>query len=265
MKFENKERMEKWRVQSPGEPGFHKVIVPETCECQEAHIFRLNLLKGESYKLESGNLEIHPVLLKGEASLSEHEVLSKDMVRFDSFYIPAKNSIKITAKQDCIFYIAGARYEGIGEPSFRRWDPTLPIGDIHQIHGSGAGEREVMFTLAPQDSASRLIAGLTWSREGTWTSWPPHQHEKDLEEVYCYFDIPEPKFGFHVSYLKSGEVDEIVTHTVHSGTMVQAPCGYHPTVACPGSKNAYFWVLAAFTPTSRRYDLAVEDPAFKNK
>lgn len=265
MKFENKERMEKWKVQSPEEPGFHKVIVPETCECQEAHIFRLNLLKGESYKLESGNLEIHPVLLKGEASLSEHEVLNQDMVRYDSFYIPAKNSIKITAKEDCIFYIAGARYEGIGEPSFRRWDPTLPIGDIHQIHGSGAGEREVMFTLAPQDSASRLIAGLTWSREGTWTSWPPHQHEKDLEEVYCYFDIPAPKFGFHISYLKSGEVDEIVTHTVHSGTMVQAPCGYHPTVASPGSKNAYFWVLAAFTPTSRRYDLAVEDPAFKNK
>ena len=74
---------------------------------------------------------------------------------------------------------------------------------------------------------------------GAWTSWPPHQHEKDLEEVYCYFDMPLPKFGFHISYLKSGEVEDIVTHTVHSGTMVQAPCGYHPTVASPGSRNAY--------------------------
>lgn len=263
MKLANKERMEKWSVQSSDEPGFHKVITPDKCECQEAQIFRLNLKPGDSYILESGELEIHPVLLEGKAVLSEHEVLSQDMDRFDSFYIPANNSVKITAKEDCIFYIAGAKYEGIGETSFRKFDITLPIGDVHQIHGSGVGEREVMFTLAPQDCASKLIAGLTWSREGTWTSWPPHQHEKDLEEVYCYFDIPKPKFGFHVSYLKSGEIDDIVTHTVHSGTMVQAPCGYHPTVACPGSKNAYFWVLAAFTPESRRYDLAVEDPVFK--
>lgn len=263
MKSVNKERMEKWRVQSSEELGFHKVIVPELCECQEAQIFRLNLKSGDSYVLKSGELEIHPVLIEGKAFLSEHEILNQEMDRFDSFYIPANNSVKITAKEDCIFYIAGAKYEGIGESSFRKFDITLPIGDVHQIHGSGVGEREVMFTLAPQDSASKLIAGLTWSREGTWTSWPPHQHEKDLEEVYCYFDIPKPKFGFHVSYLKSGEVDDIVTHTVHSGTMVQAPCGYHPTVACPGSKNAYFWVLAAFTPESRRYDLAVEDPVFK--
>ena len=92
-----------------------------------------------------------------------------------------------------------------------------------------------------------------------WILWV---HEKDLEEVYCYFDMPLPKFGFHISYLKSGEVEDIVTHTVHSGTMVQAPCGYHPTVASPGSRNAYLWVLAAFRPESRRYDLAINDRGF---
>ncbi|MEF2782114.1 MAG: myo-inositol catabolism protein, partial [Clostridium sp.] len=40
------------------------------------------------------------------------------------------------------------------------------------------------------------------------------------------------------------------------------PCGYHPTVASPGSRNAYLWVLAAFRPESRRYDLAINDPVF---
>lgn len=261
---ENKERMEKWRVQSPEAPGFYKVIVPETCECQEAHIFRLNLPAGESYVLESGELEIHPVLLNGKAVLSEHPVLNQSMERFDSFYIPAENSIRITAEKDCIFYIAGAKYEGIGKPGFRKYDPSLPIGDIHQIHGAGVGRREVMFTLDPGTPASRLICGLTWGGNGAWTSWPPHQHEKDLEEVYCYFDMDAPKFGFHISYLKSGEVEDIVTHTVRTGTMVQAPCGYHPTVASPGTVNAYFWVLAAFTPESRRYDLAILDPVYEN-
>ncbi len=262
--LQDKERMEKWSVQSPSTPGFHAVITPDKADCKVAHVFRLNLLKGESYLLKSGDLELHPVLIEGEASLSEHSILNQEMTRFDSFYIPAEDSIKITAKTDCIFYIAGAKYEGIGKPMFRKYDPSLPIGDLHQIHGSGVAEREVMFTLAPQDAASRLIAGLTWSREGSWTSWPPHQHEKDLEEVYCYFDMHAPKFGLHISYLHEGEVENIVTHVVRSGTMVQVPCGYHPTVASPGTINAYFWVLAAFTPESRSYDLAVADPNFES-
>ena len=71
--------------------------------------------------------------------------------------------------------------------------------------------------------------------------------------------MPLPHFGFHISYLKSGEVEDIVTHTVHSGTMVQAPKGYHPTVASSGTRNAYLWCLGAFRHSSRRYDLVILD------
>ena len=67
-----------------------------------------------------------------------------------------------------------------------------------------------------------------------------------------------------ISYLKSGEVEDIVTHTVHSGTMVEAPVGYHPTVASPGTRNSYLWVLAAHSHSSRSYNLAVLDPALEN-
>ena len=260
----SKESMETWRVQSSEEAGFHKVVVPDTCACQEAQIFRLNLQTGESFVLESKKLELHGVLISGMAQLDEHDVLNQKMEKFDSFYIPGESVVKITAKENCFFYIAGAVCEGYGEAMFRKYDSTLPIGEIHQIHGSGVGQREVMFTLAPQDKASRLLCGLTWSGEGAWTSWPPHQHEKDLEEVYCYFDMPVPQFGFHVSYLKSGEVEDIVTHTVRTGTCVQAPCGYHPTVASPGTRNTYLWVLASFSHPSRRYDLAEIDPVYSD-
>ena len=86
----------------------------------------------------------------------------------------------------------------------------------------------------------------------------------DLEEIYCYFDMPLPHFGFHISYLKTGEVEDIVTHTVHSGTFVQAPVGYHPTVASPGTRNTYLWCLGALRHSSRSYNLAVLDPALKD-
>lgn len=258
-----KEEMESWRVQSPEEPGFHAVITPDKCACQETQIFRLNLPKGESYHLETGKLEMHPVLITGAARLSDH-ALEQEMKCFDAFYLPGGDSITITALEDCIFYIAAAVYEGYGKAFFRAFEKDAPVGDIHQIHGEGIGQREVFMTLSDKDEASRLICGLTWGGEGAWTSWPPHQHEKDLEEVYCYFGMPLPHFGFHISYLKSGEVDDIVTHTVHSGTMVQCPRGYHPTVASPGTRNSYFWVLGAFRHSSRRYDLAILDPALKD-
>ena len=134
-------------------------------------------------------------------------------------------------------------------PSTRREETVWP-----------SSQREVFMTLNQEIQASRLIAGLTWGGNGAWTSWPPHQHEADLEEIYCYFDMDEPHFGLHLSYTAPGDVDNIVAHPVKSGSMVLAPRGYHPTVASPGTRNAYFWVLAAHTHESRGYDLAVLDP-----
>lgn len=261
--IENRTRMESWKVSSSNLEGLHKCIQPGVQDCKVAHIYRLNLTKGDTTVLESNQLEMNPVLIKGCAEVS-CEAFCEKMEALDSFYITGGMSVEIKATEDCVFYIGGAVCEGFGKPFFRRFDKSLPLGEIHQIHGSGAGRREVFFTLNPEMESSRLLCGLTWGADGAWTSWPPHQHEKDLEEVYCYFDMDEPQFGFHISYLKSGDVEDIVAHVVRSGSMVLAPQGYHPTVASPGTQNTYFWVLAAHSHDSRRYDLAVLDPVFQN-
>ena len=258
---ENKKRMEGWDITSPKTEGLHACIRPGVQDCQAVSVYRLNLNKGSSFTLESKELEMNPVLLSGRAGIAG-EGLTGELGKLDSFYIPGNAAVKLEALEDCVFYIGAAVCEGYGRPFVRRFDKDLPLGEIHQIHGHGVGQREVFFTLNPQDAASRLICGLTWGGNGAWTSWPPHQHEKDLEEVYCYFDMDAPRFGFHVSYLKSGEVEDIVTHTVRSGSMILAPAGYHPTVAAPGSRNTYFWILAAHSHASRRYDLAVLDPVY---
>lgn len=260
---EKKKRMEGWYISSPDVEGFHACIHPKVHDCKAIHIYRLNLKQGATYDLQSGALEMNPVLLSGMAKITTGD-LKEEMVKLDSFYIPGGTNVWIEAIEDCIFYIGAAVYEGYGKTFFRKFDKDLPLGEIHQIHGHGTGQREVFFTLNPEVEASRLLCGLTWGGEGAWTSWPPHQHETDLEEVYCYFDMDAPEFGFHISYLNSGEVEDIVTHVVRSGSMVMAPAGYHPTVASPGTKNTYFWVLAAHSHSSRRYDLAVLDPVYEN-
>ena len=254
-----KERMEGWKYISPEEEGMHVIISPETSDCEQVSIYRLNLSAGKSYVLESGKQEINAACVKGAAEIS-WEGFDGVCDRLDSFYVTAGMQVEIKATQDCVFFMGGAIDEGYGKPYFRKFDLSMPIGDIHQIHGAGVSEREVFMTVNPETPASRLLAGLTWGGNGAWTSWPPHQHEKDLEEVYCYFDMDAPHFGLHLSYVNAGDTHEVVAHTVNTGTMVLAPRGYHPTVSSPGTKNAYFWVLAAHSHESRRYDLAIPDP-----
>ena len=162
---ENKKRMEGWDITSPETEGFHPCIVPGIQDCKAVHIYRLNLHAGSQYILESGKLEMNPVLIKGKAHVS-CESFQQEMEALDSFYINGGVSVEIRATEDCIFYIGGATCEGYGKPFFRKFEKDLPLGSIHQIHGHGVGQREVFFTLNPEVEASRLLCGLTWGGNG---------------------------------------------------------------------------------------------------
>ena len=251
-----------WHAVSPEEPGLHEVIAPGRTPNKAAHILRLNLRPGVEFRLDSGDLEMNPVLIEGGCR-AEGCGIKEDLERFDSFYIPGGCAVSLKAgPEGAVFYIGAGKCEGIGKPFFRRFDAEAPIGKIHQIHGEGSGRREVFFTLDEEVPASRLICGLTWGANGMWTSWPPHQHEIQLEEVYCYFDMPEPHAGFHVSYGTDGTFDDPRISVVSSGHMVLAADGYHPTVAVPGTRNTYLWVLVAHSPAMRGYNYARTDPRF---
>ena len=90
--------------------------------------------------------------------------------RLDSFYLPGKVSAQIMAKKHTVAYLGAAPYENIGKFFIRRFDLSLPIGNVHQLHGKPPYEREVFMTLDHGTPASRLIAGFTWGRDGAWTS-----------------------------------------------------------------------------------------------
>lgn len=168
----NVERMRGWDITSPETEGLHPCIVPGVQDCKSVHIYRLNLSAGKHFTLESGELEMNPVLIKGKAKVS-CPAFQEEMDAKDSFYIPGKTTVEIDAVEDVIFYIGAAVCEGYGSPFFRKFDLSLPLGEIHQIHGHGVGQREVFFTLNPEMPSSRLLCGLTWGGNGSWTSWPP--------------------------------------------------------------------------------------------
>jgi 5-deoxy-glucuronate isomerase len=249
----------RWKYSSPVNEGFHEIITPENSACRVTWISRLNLSRRSDYFLEHDGLELNGVVIKGSVVISQGQD-QHGLEKLDAFYLPSRESITIKAREDAALFLGGSICEKKGRFFVRKYDLSLPLGDIHQVHGQPPYRREVFMTLAQQDAASRLICGITRGEPGQWTSWPPHQHTKDLEEVYCYFDIPKPNSAFHFSSRKTGEFEFI--HPVSTGDCVIIPEGYHPTCGMPGVSNCYFWVMAAHKPESRRYDLAVNDPSF---
>ncbi len=248
-----------WKYHSSEEEGLHRVIDPENSACKLTWIYRLNLSAGKAHTLTNQNLELNGVVIHGKVTV-QHGDQETELSHFDSFYLPGNEELVIMALEDCSIFIGGSLYEGKGKYLTRKFDLSLPLGDIHQVHGKPPYQREVFMTLAQQDEGSRLICGITYGEPGKWTSWPPHQHTKDLEEVYCYFDIPKPASAFHLASRKEGEFEFV--HPVSTGDCVVVPEGYHPTCGMPGVKSCYFWVMVAHSPESRRYDLAINDPNF---
>jgi len=58
-----------------------------------------------------------------------------------------------------------------------------------------------------------------------------------LEEMYVYFDMPEPGYGIQLVY-NDTQYPELVT-VVRDGDAVLMPSGYHPNVSVPGHRSRF--------------------------
>ena len=102
---------------------------------------------------------------------------------------------------------------------------------LHFVAGATGARREINILLGSNIHAGRLVAGVTRSLPGNWTSWPPHEHAAMLEEIYVYIDMPAPSFGLQLVY--TDEISPAEVEVVREGDAVLLPEGYHPNVAIP--------------------------------
>jgi 5-deoxy-glucuronate isomerase len=114
---------------------------------------------------------------------------------------------------------------------------------LHLIAGKPPAERDLNVLIGANVEAGRIMAGVTFSTPGNWTSWPPHEHSKLLEEAYLFIDMPAPAFGVQFVYTNP-ERPELV-QVVREGDCVLMPQGYHPNVAAPGGQINFLWMMAA--------------------
>lgn len=180
----------------------------------------------------------------------------------DAIYIPRDSKIEVLTKSFVDLAEFSAQVEGKYPLKFVRYAEVAKDPSLKFATGGPGSRREVNLLIAKNVEAGRLIAGFTRSDPGNWTSWPPHEHAKMLEEIYVYFDMPAPAFGIQLVY-NDMQDPELVT-VVRDGDAVLMPSGYHPNVSVPGHRIAFLWLMAAHREVEdRQYGVVNVQPGFQ--
>jgi 5-deoxy-glucuronate isomerase len=224
--------------------GRHLSVVPGQSAARHLHYGRIVLAAGnDPVSFSTERRETGLLCLKGAATV-ETEGATHPLVPYDGLYVPRDATVEVRPGPD------GCDLAEIAAPVDDRYplqlvrfadvqkDPTL-----HFSTGGPAAERVVNIVFGKNVEAGRILAGVTFSRPGNWTSWPPHEHAHMLEEAYLYVDMPEPGWGLQLVYTNPAD-PELVT-VVREGDCVLMPQGYHPNVAAPGSTINFVWMMAA--------------------
>ena len=103
------------------------------------------------------------------------------------------------------------------------YDSVKRDSALHFRTGGPGSSRELNILVGKNVDAGRLLAGVTFSDPGNWTSWPPHEHAEMLEEAYLYIDMPSPAFG--VQYVYNNPQDPEIATFVREGDCVIIPQG----------------------------------------
>jgi 5-deoxy-glucuronate isomerase len=193
-------------------------------------------------QFENGKQETGLICLSGEVEVtvgSEHLKLGER----DSIYIPRGSSIQLETHSSADIAEFSSDVEGKYLLQVVRYADIKNDKSMHFVAGGAATTRDLNVLIGKNVEAGRILAGLTISEPGNWTSWPPHEHAAMLEEMYVYTEMPAPAFGIQFVYTNTSE-PELAT-IVRDGDAVLMPRGYHPNVAAPGHRIGFLWAMAA--------------------
>jgi 5-deoxy-glucuronate isomerase len=225
--------------------GRRTAVAPGTTAARFLHYGRITLSAGDAAEEFSNNdHETGLICLKGSAKVSANDE-SFQLGQYDTVYVSRDSKIRVEASGD-----EGCDLAEVSAPVTKKY-PTKFVSykevrenpRLHLIAGKPPAERDLNVLIGANVEAGRIMAGVTFSTPGNWTSWPPHEHSKLLEEAYLFIDMPAPSFG--VQFVYTDPANPELVQVVREGDCVLMPQGYHPNVAAPGGQINFLWMMAA--------------------
>jgi 5-deoxy-glucuronate isomerase len=224
--------------------GRTRSVTPGDTSARYLHYGRIILDRGdEALSFTTAGHETGFIALGGSAVV-ETDGHSFTLAPYDGLYVPRDSAVTVTAGA------AGCDLAEISAPvaerypiQFVRFADVQKDPGLHFKAGGPASERTLNVLFGKNVQAGRIMAGVTFSSPGNWTSWPPHEHAALAEEAYLYIDMPAPAFGLQLVYTDNSTPEVAVI--VREGDVVLMPKGYHPNVAAPGGSINFLWMMAA--------------------
>lgn len=243
--------------------GRRTAVAPGATAARYLHYGRITLDANDApVSFQNKDHETGLVCLNGAAKVSTAGQ-TFELSQYDSVYVPRDSSIEVQANGS-----EGCDLAEISAPVAQRYPVQfVAFADIRQnpkLHltaGKPPAERDLNILIGANVEAGRIMAGVTFSTPGNWTSWPPHEHSRMLEEAYLFIDMPSPSFGVQFVYTNP-EKPELV-QVVREGDCVLMPRGYHPNVAAPGGQINFLWMMAAMREgEDRQYGVVNVQPEY---
>jgi len=242
--------------------GRHLAVTPQNSTMRHLSYGRIILNSSKPLvSFSNGDQETGLICLSG-SGVVKTAGCEFELKQFDAIYIPRDSEIEVSTKSSLDFAEFSADVKGKYPLKVVRYADVVKDASMKFVAGGPGSKRELNVLIANNVEAGRLLAGFTFSDPGNWTSWPPHEHAKMLEEMYVYFDMPEPAYGLQLVY-NDTQYPELVT-VVRDGDVVLMPSGYHPNVSVPGHRIAFLWAMAAHKEVEDRKFGAVNiQPGFQ--
>ena len=224
--------------------GRRTAVAPGPTAARYLHYGRITLDAADAPEsFNSEDQEIGLICLKGTATVTTG-VESFQLEQYDAVYVSRDSDIEVRpGPSGCDLAEVSAPVEKRYPVKFVSYKEVRNNPRLHLIAGKPPAERDLNVLIGANVEAGRIMAGVTFSTPGNWTSWPPHEHSKLLEEAYLFIDMPAPSFGVQFVYTDPNKPE--LVQVVREGDCVLMPQGYHPNVAAPGGQINFLWMMAA--------------------
>ena len=231
--------------------GRTRTVAPGETSAKHLHYGRIILDETDApLSFSTEGHETGFIVLNGAARVTA-QGKTYDMVRYDGLYVPRDCQVEIRAASGgCDIAEMSAPVDTVHPVQFVPFADVQKDPGLHFKAGGAAAERTLNVVFGKNIQAGRIMAGVTFSAPGNWTSWPPHEHAALAEEAYLYIDMPAPSFGLQMVYTDKTTPELAVV--VREGDVVLMPRGYHPNVAAPGGSINFLWMMAANRETEDR-------------
>ena len=231
-------------------PGRTISVTPKNTATRHLHYGRIKLNAGDApLAFETATHETGLICLGGAARVSTGGQTFA-LNRYDALYVPRDSEVEVSTETGCDLAELSAAVENRYPLQFVSFADVRKNPALHFTAGAPPTERDLNILLGKNIQAGRIMAGVTFSSDGNWTSFPPHEHAEMLEEIYLYIDMPAPQWGIQMVYTDPQNPELI--EVVREGDVVVMPRGYHPNVAAPGGSINFLWMMAANTEVADR-------------